>query len=184
MTTDGGGWAQIQYLTTDTEGYNRGYASVFDSDTLGTEGSGSFKIDSADMIQVATHLRYSIPSSHISNSRTDTWGIDFSCEITSSVREKAMNPGSSNQVPADIQCTNIATGAVSAKAIKFNYQHWTGCWYGPRMWICDEATAPSYHGNYDTECIVTWKCDDTSSGVYNANGVSSNSAAFWLKFDS
>ena len=99
------------------------------------------------------------------------------------MRQNIQSPGSLNQVPASIECTNLLTGAVSSEAILFNYQQWSGCWVGPRMWIGSQADAPQYHGNYCTDCIVTWKCDDGTVGVYQTRGSGSNSAAFWLKFD-
>jgi hypothetical protein len=187
MTTDGGGWTQIEYLTTDSEGYKHGYASVFSDDVLGTFGSGSYKIAAGALFNLANEIRYSEPSTHITDPFVSSWQYDFKCTITADVRDKINNPGFKDQPPASVTCINLNTGATSTNAIYLNYQGWTGCWTGPRLWIGYEATSPYYHGDYCVDCVVTWKCGDERKGVYSTISASSGntpnygSGAFWVR---
>jgi len=185
MRTDGGGWTQIMYDRRDAEGQLQAYASVFSSTARGDRTTGSYMIDASGLLAVATEFRYSEPSGEPTTGDLDTWAHDLACGITTNVRANWLNPGSSNQVPAAISCHHLATGASSTSAVLTNYQHWTGAWIGPRLWIGSAADAPSYHGDYCTDCVVTWKSADTTVGVYsgpsNATGGGQNVVAFWLR---
>ena len=184
MTTDGGGWTQIEYLTTDGEGAKAGYAAVYSSANLGTPRKGSYKVPAHKVLALSTELRYSEPSTPITDSYVDTWTHDIKCGITADVRHRLTTPGFMNQVPAKVTCTNLPTGLVSTRAVLLNYQGWSGCWTGPQLWVGMTAKAPTYHGDYCVDCVATWKCGTTIKGVYStvssASG-SQGSGAFWLR---
>jgi len=184
MTTDGGGWTQIEYLTTDTEGYKAAYASVFSSLALGTAGKGSYKVPATGLLALSSELRYSEPATAITDGRVSSWAHDVKCGITADVRAKIAAPGYQNQKPAKVTCTNLKSKKVSASAVLFNYMGWSGCWTGPRLWVGKVATAPQYHGDYCVDCVATWKCGATTKGIYStvsAAGSSFGSGAFWLR---
>lgn len=181
MTTDGGGWTQIAYVQSgDTEGYSSDYAAVFSSVARGTLGSGSHKVNAEIMLESAAEFRYSEPSGALSDSQSDTWMRDIRCAITNDVLYNIQNPGMQNQIPADIVCTT-KNGNVSSNAIYVNYQGWSGCWTGPRLWVGSSA-GNYYHGNYCIDCVSTWKCSDSTNGVYSGpSNTYYTSVAFWLR---
>jgi large repetitive protein len=183
MSTDGGGWTQIVYIQAgDAEGYMHDYASVFSNVDRGTLGSGSHKIDGTELLQLSTEFRYSEPSVGSSDSRTDIWYHDYTCEISTDVLSKITNPGFENQPPAAITCVDINANQPASNATYMNYQGWSGCWTGPRLWVGSSATYPDYHGNYCVGCISTWKCNDSISGVYNGPSAGYYvSVAVWLR---
>lgn len=194
MVTDGGGWTQIMYNTeADAEGMDHDYAAVFSNVARGALGSGSYKHAADVLAAAALELRYTEPANPATlDSRVDAWAYDMACGLTPAAIANILTPGFQNQVPADVVCENLNTGTVSPRAKKLNYQGWTGCWAGPRLWIGSTTTNGEHHGDYCTDCVVTWKCGDTNSGVYS---VPSNSAgnpgtsigrvqgsvAFWLR---
>jgi hypothetical protein len=186
MTTDGGGWTLIEFVKAgETEGMNIQYSAVFSSVTRGALDSGSFKLGAGALLPVATQLRYT-EQSNATTGRQDAWTYDFTCDITSAVRTKWTTPGSSNQVPASIVCRNTQTRAASPRAILTNYQAWSSCWSEPRLWIGSNSEGgPSYHGDYCLDCVVTWKCGNTTSGIYSgpssSTGDTANTGAFWLR---
>ena len=182
MTTDGGGWTQLMYLTNDAVGLAHGFASVFSNQTLGALGAGSYKLPAQALFAAAQELRYSGPAQ---DPRSDAWSQDFACGLTTHARSLVQSPGNANQAPAAVTCRSLPGGQVSTRARWLNYQAWTGCWTGPRLWIGASAVAPNYHGDYCLDCIVTWKCDNSTSGVYSGitstSGNTANSAAFWVR---
>ena len=184
MTTDGGGWTQIEYLTTDTEGYKQGYASVFSTKRMGLAGSGSYKLPADVLVSKASELRYSEPLTPVKSSYFDKWHQDVKCSLTKDALAKIAKPGYQNQQPVAVKCTDMVSSAVSKNAIWFNYQGWSGCWTGPRLWVGKVATAPQYHGDYCTDCMATWKCGNTTKGVYSSVSATkgdNGSAAFWVR---
>ena len=183
MTTDGGGWTQIEYLTTDGEGTKAAYSSVFSSATLGTPRKGSYKVPAHQVLALSTELRYSEPATPITDSFADTWTHDIKCGITADVRYRLTTPGYMNQKPAAVVCTNLLTSAVSAKAKYLNYQSWSGGWT-TRLWVGSAATAPNYGGDYCVDCVATWKNSTKYKGVYSTISsaqASLGSGAFWLR---
>jgi hypothetical protein len=182
LTTDGGGWTQVQYLTIDAEGHRNAYASVFSATPLGVLGNGSYKVNAARLMNDASELRYSEPVGDNINPRVDAWEHDFKCTLPAAAKGKINNPGNANQPAAAIECRNLANNAVSANARFLNYQQWSGCWTGPRLWIGSAAVAPTYHGDYCNDCIVTWKCGADTAGVYKTTQQrASGTAAFWVR---
>jgi hypothetical protein len=182
MSTDNGGWTQVVYVQAgEAEGYSHDYASVFSGTVRGVMGAGSYKVDSTDLLQTATELRYSEPSSMIADSQLDYWLHDYSCEISNDVLSKINNPGFMDQIPASVTCSDINTGLPASNAVYLNYQGWSSCWTGPRLWI-GTVSGANYHGDYCVGCISTWKCDATTSGVYSGPSNDYNtSVAFWLR---
>ena len=182
MSTDNGGWTQIVYVQAgEAEGYSHDYASVFSGTVRGVMGAGSYKLDSTDLLQAATELRYSEPSSMVPDSQLDYWLHDYSCEISNDVLSKINNPGFMNQIPAAVTCSDINTGLPASNAVYLNYQGWNSCWTGPRLWI-GTVSGANYHGDYCVGCVSTWKCDATISGVYSGPSNNYNtSVAFWLR---
>ncbi|MSP59977.1 MAG: hypothetical protein EXR72_06485 [Myxococcales bacterium] len=185
MTTDGGGWTQVEYLTTDAEGYKNAYAAVASDTVLGTLSAGSYKIAARALFANAADIRYSEPAMAITDSAVSAWPQDFKCGLTADARSKFATPGLQNQPAAAVECKNLANGMVSPRAKFLNYQGWAGCWTGPRLWIGLVASAPDYHGDYCADCVVTWKCDATIRGVYStvadAGGNNQGSGAFWVR---
>ena len=182
MSTDGGGWTQFFYNQAgDAGGYSALYASVFSDVSAGALGSGSYKHSAVELLTTASELRYSEPLNTISDSRTPFWTYDYSCQITADVLDKIATPGYMNQVPAAVSCTDLGTGNVATNAVYFNYQGWSGCWTGPRLWIGSTAGS-NYHGDYCVGCISTWKCGDTINGVYSGPSAGYyTSVAIWLR---
>ncbi len=182
MTTDGGGWTLIEYLTTDDEGLWNGYAAVFSDQVRGLFGQGSYKINGLSLLEDAVHIRYATPSEHQINPHRDDWAKDYKCTLDDAVKNKLTAPGSSNQVPANITCHNIKTSEIAANPHLINYQSWSGCWTGPRLWIGSSANGPSYHGDYCNDCIVTWKCDNGTVGVHTGpSNTNNDTASFWIR---
>ena len=186
MVTDGGGWTQFSFIGVDSEGYDNSYSAVFSTLNSGFVGVGSFKVDASELVFSAEELRYSEPAESTAEtpSTTNSWAHDFTCELSSQVLANIIDPGLMDQPAASISCTNLNTGSVSANAVLMNYQAWTGCWSEPRLWIgSDEEAHNYYHGNYCTDCVVTWKCsNNTIQGTYQAPSGNYNQAvAFWLR---
>jgi hypothetical protein len=186
MTTEGGGWTQIEYLTSDSEGYSEKYAAVFSDVASGTLGNGSYKVPASLLLSNATELRYSENDPRVNDSRMSLWSLDYKCSLTSEVKEKIQYPGTMNQAPAPVTCTNLKTNSLSPRAINLNYQFWNGGWNTsyPRLWIGYSATANTYHGDYCVDCVVTWKYGNSTLGVYSSPSSSTNnsgSTVFWLR---
>jgi hypothetical protein len=186
METDGGGWTQFAFLGVDPDGNDYRYSAIFSELALGEVGNGSFKIDSSELVISASEIRYSQPlaSEEGTLSTVDDWEYDFSCDMTPQVLAKILSPGYMNQPAADVACVDLHTGFLSTTAIYLNYQSWSGCWSENRLWIGSDVQASnSYHGNYCTDCVVTWKCSNNLyAGAYQApSGEYNKAVAFWLR---
>ena len=188
MVTDGGGWTQIAYVYRgDLEGYNTDYSDVFSNIERGLLGGGSYKVDASMLLLDSAEFRYSEPYDYtnLADSTQNAWYSDISCIITTPVLNNILNPGIANQPGANIDCTNLNTGNLSATAIKMNYQGWPGSWYPTRLWVGnvdDNGNNGQYHGNYVTDGIATWSNISGTAGVYYGPANRYNtSVAFWVR---
>lgn len=87
--------------------------------------------------------------------------------------------------PGAHTCRNVLSGVTSANATLTNYQGRSGSWPYDRLWIGSTASAPDYHGNYCSECVVTWKRSNGSdTGVYSpltSNTSNARNGVFWIR---
>ena len=196
MTTNGGGWTQIEYLHSDAEGKKDAYSSVFSSATMGNLGAGSYKINVPPFLAHATELRLSQPancypdSEAPGDSRTSSaWGDDVVCEITAGMKQAMQNEkGEPKGTTHDLKCYRIDGDArtLSSTAIKFQYVTYEGLsWGGTTVpHLCIGQSGGNL--NYVPDGVCLWKNADSTVGAYsdmtgtNA-GDRCKSIAFWLR---